>query len=283
LEELTALTPLAPLHQPHNLSPIRAIAAARPWLPQVACFDTSFHRTMPAVAARFALPRDYETMGVRRYGFHGLSYEYIAKRLDEVAPGIARKKVIVAHLGNGASLCALDGGISIDTTMGFSALDGLVMGTRCGALDPGVVLYLLEELRRSPKAVEDLLYQRSGLLGVSGITGDMRKLLESDDPRASEAIDLFVFHVVRNIAALAASLKGLDAVVFTAGIGENSPEIRRRVVAGLTWMGAELEDAANNAAALLISKPSSAVQLYVLPTNEEAIICRHTRTILAAI
>lgn len=280
LHGLEALTPLAPLHQPHNLLPIRAIAVARPDLKQVASFDTAFHHTIPAVATRFALPRDYEAKGVRRYGFHGLSYEYVSGRLLEVAPDIAQKKVVVAHLGNGASLCALQAGRSMDTTMGFSALDGLVMGTRCGALDPGVVLYLTQSLGLSPNSVSDLLYKQSGLLGVSGISSDMRELLASSDPRASEAVELFVFHVSRQIAALAATLGGLDALVFTAGIGENSAEIRRRVGAAAYWLGVNIDESSNLARKSVISTLDSGVKVFVIPTDEELVIARHTRRAL---
>ncbi len=231
LTALDQLTPLALLHQPHNLAAIRAIAAVRPNLPQIACFDTAFHHSMAPVATRFALPREYEDAGIRRYGFHGLSYEYIAKQLQTIAPDLASGRVIVAHLGNGASLCAMYDGRSVDTTMGFTVLDGLVMGTRCGALDPGVILYLEQQRGLSPQAVQDLLYRHSGLLGVSGgISSDMRTLLASQDARAEEAIDLFVYRIAREIGALASSLEGLDGLVFTAGIGANAPEIRARVL-----------------------------------------------------
>lgn len=282
LAALDRLAPLAPLHQPHNLAPIRAIAAARPDLPQIACFDTAFHHDMPRLATRFALPRDYEAQRVRRYGFHGLSYEYIAGRLQKIAPAIACGKVIAAHLGNGASLCALDGGKSIDTTMGFTALDGLMMGTRCGALDPGVVLYLLQECGLTPEAVSDLLYKQSGLLGVSGLSGDMRALLRSDEPRAAEAIELFIFYIARQIGALCASLRGLDALVFSAGIGENAPEIRKRVCETIAWLGIALDSSANAANALRISAPASQVEVFVIPTDEEAMIAQHTHTLLQA-
>ncbi len=277
LAVLDRLTPLAPLHEPHNLAPIRAIAAARPRLPQVACFDTAFHHGMPIVATRFALPREYEAAGIRRYGFHGLSYEYIARRLFEIAPDLASGRVIAAHLGNGASLCAMHGGKSIDTTMGFTALDGLVMGTRCGNLDPGVVLYLEEEQGLSAKEIEDMLYHRAGLLGVSdGIASDMRTLLASPDPRAREAIELFVFRIAREIGALTSSLGGLDGLVFTAGIGEHSPEIRKAVCARLGWLGIELDAAANAQNATSISASQSRVAVRVIPTDEEAMIARHT-------
>lgn len=281
LKELEALAPLAPLHEPHNLAPIRAIAAARPQLPQVACFDTAFHRSMPAVATRFALPREFEATGVRRYGFHGLSYEYIAARMREIAPGLARGAVIAAHLGNGASLCAMRDGRSVDTTMGFTALDGLVMGTRCGNLDPGVILYLEQERGLTAAQMRELLYQRSGLLGVSGgLASDMRTLLASDDPRAAEAVELFVFRAVREIGALSGSLGGLDGIVFTAGIGEHAPEIRARVCARLAWLGVQLDEAANAGNAAVISTPQSRIEVHVIPTDEEAMIARHALDVI---
>ena len=277
LVALDQLTPLAPLHEPHNIAPIRAIAAARPKLPQVVCFDTAFHHRMPVVATRFALPRIYEAAGVRRYGFHGLSYEYVARRLVEVAPKLAEGRVIVAHLGNGASLCAMLAGRSIDTTMGFTALDGLVMGTRCGSLDPGVILYLEEACGLTRDEIEDLLYRKSGLLGVSGgIGSDMRVLLASADVRAKEAVELFVYRIAREIGALTSSLGGLDGLVFTAGIGEHAPAIRERVCARLGWLGAALDPAANARAAAVISTPESGISVRVIPTDEEAMIARHT-------
>ncbi len=277
LSALDQLTPMAPLHQPQNLAPIRAIAAARPGLPQVVCFDTAFHHTMPAVARRFALPREYEAMGVRRYGFHGLSYEYIAHRLSEIAPDLASGRVIVAHLGNGASLCALDQSRSIDTTMGFSALDGLVMGTRPGTLDPGIVLYLLQERGMTASEVEDLLYRRSGLLGVSGgVASDMRTLLASTDPCAAEAVELFAYRIAREAGALASSLGGLDGVVFTAGIGEHSPEVRAAVCARLKWLGLVLDWAANERGDPVISEPDSQIAVRVIATDEERMIAQHT-------
>ena len=274
---LEQLAPLAPLHQLHDLAPVRAIAAARPQLPQIVCFDTAFHKNIPPVAARFALPREYEADGIRRYGFHGLSYEYIAGKLAELAPDIANKKVIMAHLGNGASLCAMEHGRSVDTSMGMTPLDGLVMGTRCGAIDPGVILYLLREQGMTAGSVEDLLYRRSGLLGVSGVSSDMRTLQETTDPRAAEAIDLFVFRIVREIAALAATLQGLDALVFTAGIGEHAPEIRRRICEKMAWLGLKLDADANRKAASRITVPDSAISAYVIPTDEEWVIARHMR------
>ena len=268
LAALDRLAPLAPLHEPHNLAPIRAIAAARPDLPQVACFDTAFHHTMPKIAARFALPREYEDAGVRRYGFHGLSYEYIAGRLWDVAPHLAAGRVIAAHLGNGASLCSLRQGRSIDTTMGFTALEGLVMGTRCGSLDPGVILYLEQQHGLSAKQVEDLLYQRSGLLGVSGgLSSDMRILLGSADPRAKEAIELFVYRIAREIGALTSSLGGLDGLVFTAGIGEHAPEIRAMVASRLGWLGVDLDPDANARNAATISTSNSRVEVRVIATD----------------
>lgn len=281
LEALDRLVPLAPLHQPHNLAPIRALQALRPRLPQIAAFDTAFHHGRPAVTTRFALPREFADAGVRRYGFHGLSYEYIAQALPTVAPEIARSRVVVAHLGNGASLCAMQDGKSVDTTMSFSALDGLVMGTRSGTLDPGVVLYLLRERGLDAGAIEDLLYRRSGLLGVSGVAGDMRTLLASRDPRAEEAVALFVFRIVRELGALAATMGGLDGLVFTAGIGEHAAEIRRRVCDGARWLGVALDEAANEAGGPRITRPKSRVSAWVIPTDEDLMIARHVRDLLA--
>ena len=276
LTAIEALTPLAPLHQPHSVSPIRAIAATRPALPQVACFDTAFHHDMPAVAARLALPRSFEAEGIRRYGFHGLSYEYIARRLRETAPALAAGRVIAAHLGNGASLCAMRDGRSIDTTMGFTALDGLVMGTRCGTLDPGVVLHLIQQRGMTADAVETLLYHRSGLLGVSGISNDMRELLSSDDPHAREALDLFAFRLAREAGGLASSLGGLDGFVFTAGIGEHAAPVRAATGERLAWLGVRIDAAANARADTVISTPDSRVDVRVIPTDEEAMIAQHT-------
>ena len=276
LAALDELTPLAPLHQPHSLEPMRVIRRLRPDLPQIACFDTAFHHTLPAVATRFALPRAYEAEGVRRYGFHGLSYEYIARRLKAIAPHLAAGRVIVAHLGSGASLCALKDGNSVETTMGFTALDGLVMGTRCGTLDAGVVLYLLQQKRLSASEVEHMLYEKSGLLGISGLSSDMRTLLASQDPQAKDAIELFVFRIVREICALAASLGGLDGLVFTAGIGEHSPEIRDSVCRGLGWLGVALDSAKPPPGTTCISTPESAIAVHVIPTDEEAMIAHHT-------
>ncbi|HKD47677.1 MAG TPA: acetate/propionate family kinase [Rhizomicrobium sp.] len=274
LKALDALLPLAPLHLPHNIAPIRAIARTRPGLFQVVAFDTAFHRTMPDVARQIAIPMRYEKEGVRRYGFHGLSYEYIAGRLREIAPVLASGRVIVAHLGNGASLCALKDGKSIDTTMGFSALDGLVMGTRPGEIDPGVLFYLQEQHGMDVNALQALLYHDSGLKGVSGISGDMRTLLASSEPRAEAAIALFVFRLVREIGALTASLDGLDGLVFTAGIGEHAPQIRAMTVDRLAWLGARLDETANHKNEDLISAADSRVGIHVIPTNEEIMIAQ---------
>ncbi len=279
LGKLDALTPLAPLHQPHSLAPVRAIMATRPGLRQVACFDTAFHHTIPAVATRLALPFGYKQEGVRRYGFHGLSYEYIASRLRQDLPQLAGGRVIVAHLGNGASLCALRDGRSVDTTMGFTALDGLVMGTRCGSIDPGVLLYLLQQKGMTPDALEHLLYRQSGLLGVSGVSSDMRTLLATPGLRATEAIELFVFSIARHTAALAASLGGLDGFVFTAGIGEHAPEVQAAVCEKLRWLGVT---PGRMAEGTRISAPDSRVEVHVIPTDEEAMIARHTLQTLAA-
>jgi acetate kinase len=277
LADLDRLVPMAPLHEPHNLAPIRAIAASRPGLPQVVCFDTAFHHDMPPVAKRFALPREYEASGVRRYGFHGLSYEYIAGRLRMVDPGLAGGRVIVAHLGNGASLCAMRDGRSVDTTMGFTALDGLVMGTRCGAIDPGVILYLQAERGMTTQAVSDLLNRRSGLLGVSGgLSSDMRVLLASGETFAQEAVELFVYRVALEVGALASALGGLDGLVFTAGIGEHAPEIRALVAARLGWLGVAVDPEANARGAAVISPAGGGVQVRVIPTDEDAMIARHT-------
>ncbi len=276
MAELESLIPLAPLHQPHSLNAIRALAKLRPDLPQVACFDTAFHRTIAPVARRIALPRELADAGIERYGFHGLSYEYIAAKLPETAPALAAGKTIVAHLGNGASLCALAAARSVDTTMGFTALDGLPMGTRCGALDPGVILYLLQAKVMSASAVEHLLYSQSGLLGVSGISSDMRALIESPDPHAREAIELFAFRIARETGALAMTLGGLNGFVFTAGIGENVALVRRLVCERLAWLGVALDDAANERGGPCISAAHSRVAVWVIPTNEELMLARHT-------
>lgn len=280
LEELRALVPLAPLHQPHNLAAIEAVFERLPSVPQVACFDTSFHRGQPAVAQLVPLPREIRQAGVQRYGFHGLSYEYIASVLPKVAPQIAAGRVIVAHLGSGASLCALRDGRSVDSTLGFTALDGLCMGTRPGALDPGVVLHLFAGLGRSVGEVEALLYKQSGLLGISGISSDMRELLGSGDEAARLAVDYFVYRVAKEIGALAAVLGGLDALVFTAGIGENSPQIRSRIGAAAAWLGCALDAQANERGALRISSDDSRISVWVIPTDEELMIARHTAALL---
>jgi acetate kinase len=273
---LETLTPLDPLHMPDNLAPMRAVTAARPQLAQVACFDTAFHHTMPPVAARFGLPRALEAKGVRRYGFHGLSYEYISSCLKKQSPALARGRVIAAHLGSGASLCALNDGNSIATTTGFSALDGLVMATRCGSLDPGVILYL-GRLGHSFADVEDLLYRRSGLLGVSGISGDVRVLLASRDPNARDAIELFTYRIALEAGAMISALGGLDGLVFTAGIGEHAPAIRAAVCGRLSWLDLRIDDAANAASAVRISTPDSKVEVCVIATDEELMIARHTQ------
>jgi acetate kinase len=276
IEELATLVPLAPLHQPHNLAPIRALARLRPELPQVACFDTAFHRSQPEEAQAFALPQAITSRGVRRYGFHGLSYEYIASRLPDVAPEAARGRTVVAHLGNGASLCALREGRSMASTMGFTAVDGLVMGTRCGSVDAGVILYLMDELKMDTRAIEDLIYKRSGLLGVSGISSDMRTLLASDDPRARFAVELFTYRIGRELGSMAAALEGIDALVFTGGIGERAALIRDRVCRHAAWLGLELDPGANQADGPCISKGGSRVSAWVIPTDEELMIARHT-------
>jgi acetate kinase len=281
--ELTRLIRLAPLHQPHHLAAIAAISKLYPQLPQIACFDTSFHHTQPRTAAAFALPRALSDEGIRRYGFHGLSYEYIAGVLPEfIGPAAADGRVVVAHLGNGASMCALKQRRSIATTMGFTALDGLPMSRRCGNLDPGVVLYLMTEKRMAAPAISDLLYNSSGLLGVSGISDDMRALLASDDPCAAEAVDLFVYRVGRELGSLAAALGGLDALVFTAGIGENAPEIRRRVCEDAAWLGVAVDRAANDAGGPRITRSDAAVSAWVIPTNEDLMIARHAWSCLAS-
>ncbi|WP_265519793.1 acetate/propionate family kinase [Nitratireductor luteus] len=275
IDEVEKLRPLAPLHQPRSIAPIRALTALRPNLPQVGCFDTAFHGTIEATVRRYALPRRYEAMAIQRYGFHGLSYEYIASRLRQVSPKLAAGRIVVAHLGNGASLCALRDGKSIDTTMGFSALDGLVMGTRCGAIDPGVLLYLLQEEGFSPAELQDLLYEESGLLGVSGISSDVRALSESRDPHAREALELFAFRAARETAALASTMGGLDGLVFTAGIGEHSASIRSAICSRLKWLGARIDHHANEPHAERISAVDSPIDIHVIPTDEEVVIARH--------
>ena len=281
--ELEQLVPLAPLHLPHNLAPVRSMMALAPEVPQVGCFDTAFHVGQPPQAQAFALPARITQLGVRRYGFHGLSYEYIASRLPQADPGLARAKVVAAHLGNGASMCAMSAGRSVASTMGFTAVDGLPMGTRCGDLDPGVVLYLIEELGMDVASVQKLLYQESGLLGVSGISADMRTLEASDDPRARAAIDLMVYRIGRELGSLAAALGGLDALVFSGGIGENSVALRAAVCRDAAWLGVELDAAANDAnprGVARISAAASKIAVWVVPANEELMIARHTLAML---
>ena len=280
LEGLRALVPLAPLHQPYNLGAIDVLFERMPDVPQVACFDTSFHRGQPAVAELVPLPAEIRAKGVQRYGFHGLSYEYIASVLPEIAPEIAAGRVIVAHLGSGASLCAMRGGKSMDSSLGFTALDGLCMGTRPGALDPGVVLHLFQGLGMSAKDVESLLYKKSGLLGISGISNDMRDLLGKGEPSAKLAVDYFVYRAAKETGSLAGALGGIDALVFTAGIGENSAEIRSRIGKACAWLGIEIDEAANAARGPRISRPQSRVSAWVIPTNEELMIARHTARLL---
>jgi len=280
LRELYQLVPLAPLHQPHNLAAIEAVYERLPGIPQVACFDTSFHRGQPAVAELVPLPRELREQGLQRYGFHGLSYEYIASVLPQVAPEVARGRVIVAHLGSGSSLCALREGKSLDSTLGFTALDGLCMGTRPGSIDPGVVLHLFQGLNMTTKEVETLLYKKSGLLGISGISNDMRDLLGRSEPLARLAVDYFVYRVAKEIGALTAVLGGIDALVFTAGIGENSPEIRQRICKASAWLGIELDDIANGKGLPKISNARSSPSVWVIPTNEELMIARHTGSLL---
>jgi acetate kinase len=276
LERLEEYTALAPLHQSHNLRPIHALARLRPSLAQVACFDTAAHRSQPMEAQRFALPREYEERGILRYGFHGLSYEYIASVLPDYDPRAARGRTVVAHLGNGASMCALSDGRSVATTMGFTALDGLPMGQRCGSIDPGVLLHLLQSEGMSVAELEELLYRHSGLLGLSGISADMRELLASDEQAAAEAVAYYVYRSVREIGSLAAALGGLDALVFTAGVGENAVPVREAICARLDWLGLRLDKAANARGASHISAEGSAVSAWVIPTDEELMIARHT-------
>lgn len=284
VEELAEFIPLAPLHQPHNLAPIRSLLAHRPDLPQVACFDTAFHRGQSEVAQAFALPPEITERGVRRYGFHGLSYEYIASVLPGLDVRAAQGRTVVLHLGNGASACALNARKSVASTLGFTAVDGLPMGTRCGNLDPGVMLYLMDELKMDARAIEKLIYRQSGLLGVSGISSDMRTLLNSDEPRARFAVELFVYRITRELGSLAAALGGLDALVFTAGIGEHAAPIRERVCQAAAWLGVVLDPAANAAASApsgwRISTADSPASAWVIPTNEELMIARHTLHLL---
>jgi acetate kinase len=279
--QLERYVPLAPLHQPNNLAPIRSLFASRPSVPQVACFDTAFHRSHDALADHYALPERFYTEGIRRYGFHGLSYEFIAERLVEVAPQIANGRVIVAHLGSGSSMCAIKEGRSIESTMGFTALDGLPMGTRPGQLDPGVVLYLIAQKGMSATDVQSLLYHESGLKGLSGVSNDVRELQKSSDKNAAFALDYFAYRIALHTGMLAAALGGIDAFVFTAGVGENSPTMRSRILKRLGWLGATLDSTANASGGPRISQKDSRVAVYVIPTNEELMIARHTLSVLS--
>jgi acetate kinase len=281
IDRLEALVPLAPLHEPHNIAGIKAAREAWPNARQVACFDTAFHRNHPFVNDVFALPRQYYAEGVRRYGFHGLSYEYVAKRLGQISPSHAGGRVVVAHLGNGASMCAMRDGRSVASSMGFTALDGLPMGTRCGQLDPGVVLYLMQEKKLGADEISKLLYQESGLKGLSGVSHDMRELEASDAPEAREAIEYFVFRIRRELGGLAAVLGGLDAMAFCGGIGENAWRVRERVLEGMEWIGIELDREANKQNREVISSASSSVPVFIVPTNEEQMIARHTVALAA--
>ena len=283
MQNLEALIPLVPLHQPHNLEGIRAVSQERPNIPQIVCFDTAFHHSCAEITRRLGLPDELFQEGVKRYGFHGLSYEYIADVLVTESPELANKKVVVLHLGNGCSMCAMDNGKSVDTTMGFSALDGLLMGTRCGSLDPGVLLYLMREKQMDVKQLETLLYKESGLLGISGISNDMRELMSSDEPRAKLAIDLFVYRIRRELGSLIAALGGLDALVFTAGIGENSAEIRQRVCDDAQWLGVQLDTADYTAGdkVTYLSSMDSKVSVLVIPTNEELMIAKHALELIS--
>jgi acetate kinase len=280
LERLDRYVPLAPLHQPHNLAAIRLMLERMPGVPEIACFDTAFHRTIPEVAQLFALPPRFAEAGIRRYGFHGLSYEYVASVLPTLDERAATGRTVVFHLGNGSSMCALAGGRSVATTMGFTAVDGLPMGTRTGALDPGVLLFMFDELGMSVREVERLLYQESGLLGMSGISSDMRDLLVSDAPAARLALDVFVYRARRELGSLAAALGGLDAVVFTAGIGENQPEVRQRICTDAAWLGLELDVEANERQGPRISRAGGRVSAWVVPTDEETMIARHVARLL---
>jgi acetate kinase len=274
IEQLALLTPMAPLHQEACLLPARILLSRRPDMTQVGCFDTAFHAGLTPPASRFALPRSYEEDGIRRYGFHGLSYQFIAGKLREISPILAAKRTVVAHLGSGSSLCAMRDGRSFDTTMGFTPLDGVMMGTRCGTIDPGILLYLQRERGMSAEELEQLLYRKSGLSGVSGISSDMRTLLMSDDPRAAEAVDLFAFEVAKAVCAMALTLEGMDCLVFTGGIGEHAAKVRKLVCGRLRWLGVELDPSANDKSADLVSSAASAVEIRVIPTSEETTIAR---------
>jgi acetate kinase len=280
LEELERLVPLAPLHEPHNLAPIRMAMKLNPELPQIACFDTAFHRTMPEIEQAFALPHALYDEGIRRFGFHGLSYEYIASVLPTYAPDIAGGRVVVAHLGNGCSACALNAGKSVATTMGFTALDGLPMGTRSGSLDPGVVLHLIRQKGMSADDVSDLLYRKSGVLGMSGVSSDFRELLASSEPRARFAVDAFCYRTARHIASLAAALGGIDGIVFTAGVGENAAPVRSAICRACDWLGVELDEPANNQHRTRISTEKSRVGAHVIKTDENLMIARHARSLI---
>jgi acetate kinase len=280
VKALEELTPLAPLHQPHNLSPIMAIAEAAPQIPQVACFDTAFHRAQPPIAQEFAIPRTYTEAGVRRYGFHGLSYEYVSSQLYRIAPELIDARVVIAHLGNGASMCAVHHGRSIASTMGFTAVDGLMMGTRCGAIDPGVLIHLMDAHGMDARALENFIYRESGLKGVSGISSDMRKLRDSPEPAAGKAIALFVYRIVRELGSLAAALGGIDALVFTGGIGENDATTRAEVAEGSRWLGLELDAKRNRDGSGRISSAGSRVSVWVVPTDEERMVADHTASVL---
>ncbi len=278
--ELAKLTPLAPLHQPHNLAPIEAILDGAPHLPQVACFDTAFHRAQPALAQLYALPRKFGAEGIRRYGFHGLSYEYITASLHAISPELADRRLVIAHLGNGASLCAVHKGKSIASTMGFTAVDGLMMGTRSGSLDPGLLVYLMDTYGMDARRLETLIYRESGLLGVSGISSDMRKLHAAKEPAAAEAIALFVYRIVREIGSMAAALGGLDGLIFTGGIGENDAAVRARVAEGCRWLGVEMDETRNTRGQGLVNADHSRVAVWVIATDEERMVGRHTSDLL---
>ncbi|KRA83349.1 acetate/propionate family kinase [Altererythrobacter sp. Root672] len=280
LGELRALSPLAPLHQPHNLAAIEAIATAAPDMPQVACFDTAFHHTQPELAQLYALPKELTDEGIRRYGFHGLSYEHVTGRLREVAPWLANGRAIIAHLGNGSSLCAIRKGESVATTMGFTAVEGLMMGTRCGSIDPGVLIYLMDQHGMDARALEELVYKKSGLLGVSGVSSDMRELKASTEPRASLAIDLFIYRIAREIGSLVAALGGLDGLIFAGGIGENDDDLRLRVAKRCSWLGVDIVQS-GGVGERRLSRSDAAVDVWVIPTDEERMIARHTREVLS--
>jgi acetate kinase len=281
IDELARLTPMAPLHQEACLSPARTLLSLRPDLIQVGCFDTAFHAALEPPVSRFAIPRSYEESGIRRYGFHGLSYEFIAERLQQISPDLAGKRIVVAHLGSGASLCAMRDGRSIDTTMGFTPLDGVMMGTRCGTIDPGILLYLQRERGMSAEDLEQLLYHESGLLGVSGVSSDMRTLLSSSNPRAAEAIDLFAFEAAKAVCAMALTLEGLDCLVFTGGIGEHAAKVRALICNRLRWLGLELDPKTNDGGADLVNSGSSSAEVRVIATSEETTIARHVLAMVA--